>query len=228
MSVGVKNESSLHRILKLHYAGSGGTTETPVGGFFADGVRADGEYIEIQTGSFGPLKKKAGEFAAKGKVRIVHPIPASKMLEICDAAGNLLSKRKSPRQCTPWNLFDALVYAPELPLNPGVIVEILMVEIVEKRVNDGTGSRRRKGVRIAGKDITAFMERIVLEKPRDYLFFTPFAPEEEFTVKMLARRAGIKTQTAQKTLYTLAKMGVVRRVGKKGNEIICGIAGTKE
>jgi len=220
MGIGVTNESSLHRILKLHYAGAGGTTETPVGGFFADGVRADGELIEIQTGSFAPLRRKTREFAAAGKVRIVHPIPANTLLETHDPAGKLLSRRKSPAHGTPWNLFDALVHAPEIPLIDGVTVEILMVDITQRRVNDGTGSWRRKGVRIAGKDITAFNERIVLTGTSDYRFFVPFAPDEEFTAKSLSTRAAITPPLARKTLYTLTKMNVVTRVGKQGNAFI--------
>jgi len=220
VNIGVKNESSLHRILKLHYAGTGGSTETPVGDFFADGIRADGEYIEIQTGNFAPLKKKVREYTAAGKVRIVHPIATNKRIETYDAAGNLLSKRKSPSHGTPWHLFDALAHAPELPLINGVTIEILMVDIAERRVKDGTGSWRRKGVRIAGKDITAFNERIVLSQATDYHFFVPFSPDEEFTAKTFTTRIGVKTRIAQKTLYTLAKMGVILRVGKQRNAYI--------
>ena len=217
MSIGVKNESSLHRILKHHYAGTGGTTETQVGGFFADGIRADGEVVEIQTGSFAPLRKKVREYTAAGKVRIVHPIAANKRIETYDSAGNPISGRKSPAHGTPWNLFDALVHAPELPLTRGVTIEILMVDMVERRVNDGAGSWRRKGVRLAGKDILEFKERIILAKPADYLIFVPFGSGEEFTAKTLAVRVRIKSSLAQKTLYTLTKTGVVRRVGKRGN-----------
>jgi len=217
VNIGVKNESSLHRILKHHYAGTGGATERRVGTFFADGVREDGEYIEIQTGSFGPLRKKVRDFAASGRVRIVHPIPSNSLIETYGVSGDLLSKRKSPRHRTHWDLFDALASAPELPLAKGVVIEILMVDITEKRVADGTGSWRRKGVRIAGKDITAFNERVILAQPADYLIFVPFAPDEKFTVKMLASRVGIREKLAQKTLYTHAKMGVVRRTGKRGN-----------
>jgi len=59
--IGTSNESSLHRTLKFQYTGPGGKTEVEAGEFVADGIRKDGEYIEVQTGSFAPLKKKSAE-----------------------------------------------------------------------------------------------------------------------------------------------------------------------
>jgi hypothetical protein len=219
MPIGTENESPLHRILKYHYAGLGGTTETSVGGFFAVCFRADGELIEIQTGNFSPLKKKIKHYTAAGnKVRIVHPIPTNIIIETRDSAGNILSTRKSPAHGTPWDLFEALCFAPELTLIEGVAIEILMVDVVKRR-DEGNGNYRgtRHGACPVVKDITAFNERITLRKPADYLRFVPFAPDEEFTVKMLASRVGIRVPLSQKTLGILAKTGVVRRVGKQGN-----------
>jgi hypothetical protein len=80
--IGTRNESTLHRTLKFRYAGRGGKTEVARGEFVADGISKDGEYIEVQTGSFGPLLKKAREFAKHAKVRIIHPIAVKKTIEV--------------------------------------------------------------------------------------------------------------------------------------------------
>ena len=216
-TIGTKNESSLHRSLKFQYAGSGGKTEAEVGGFVADGIRKDGEYIEVQTGSFGPLRKKVKEFAAIGKVRIIHPIAVTKKIEVYNIEEKLLYRRKSPLHGTPWDIFNALLHAPQLPLIRGVTIEIAMVDITEKRVKDGKGAWRRKGISIKDKELSAFHESILLSKPKDYLRFIPFKKEEKFTVSSHAEKTGIKRWMSQRALYVLMKMNVIKRVGKEGN-----------
>jgi hypothetical protein len=221
-TIGTKNESSLHRTLKFRYAGEDGKTEETAGDFVADGKRADGEYIEVQTGSFGPLKKKVKELALKNKVRIIHPTAQKKTIEVYKPGKKsvLLYCRKSPLKGTLWNLFDALLYAPELPLLSRVSVEAVMVEITENRIKDGKGSWRRKGISIKDRELTSWRESVHFKKPKDYLRFIPFKKNEEFTTSSLSQRAGVDIETARKALYVLTKMKVVRRTGKKGNSWI--------
>jgi len=230
----VSNESSLHRTLKYQYAGPGGKTEEVVGNFVADGVRKNGEYIEVQTGSFAPLKKKVKEFASYAKVRIIHPIAVNKIIEVYEPVsgrkaarkkqtkqnGGLLYRRRSSKKGSPWNIFDALMHAPELPLIKRVTIEIVMADIIEKRVRDGKGSWRRKGISIHDRQLALWHESIVFKKPADYLRFIPFEKNEEFTTSLLAERAGIDKLTARKALYVLTKLKVVKRTGKKGNSLV--------
>jgi hypothetical protein len=221
-TIGTKNESTLHRTLKFEYTGPDGKTEEAAGEFVADGKRADGEYIEVQTGSFGPLKKKVKELALNNKVRIIHPIAQKKTIEVYKPGkkGELLYRRKSPLKGTLWNLFDALMHAPELPLLSGVSVEAVLVDITEKRVKDGKGSWRRRGISIKDRALSSWHESVLFKKPADYLRFVPFKKKEEFTTSSLSQRAGIDIWTAQKALYVLTKMKVVKRTGKKGNSFI--------
>jgi len=215
-SIGTKNESSLHKTLKFQYTGEGGKSEVQTGEYVADGRRKDGEYIEVQTGSFGPLKKKVKEFASLGKVRIIHPIPVTKKIEVFNTKGKLLSRRKSPLHGNLWDLFDALLYAPELPLIKNVQIEAVLVDITEKRIKDDKGSWRRKGISIKDKELSAYHESVVFSKKSDYMRFIPFKKGEEFTVTAHAQKAGIKRHISQKALYVLTKMKVINRIGKKG------------
>ena len=215
-SIGTKNESSLHKTLKYQYTGPGGKTEAPAGDYVADGIRSDGEYIEVQTGSFGPLKKKVKELSACGKVRIIHPVAVVKKIEVYSPKRKLLYKRKSPVHGSIWNIFDALLYAPELPLIKGVSIEIVLAEITEKRIKDGKGSWRRKGISKWDRELAIWHESIPLSKPADYRRFIPFKKGEEFTVSSFAQQAGISKITAQKALYVLTKMKITEKTSKKG------------
>ena len=219
-SIGTKNESELHRSLKLQYSGYGGETETVIGGYVCDGQTSEGEIIEVQTGSFGPLKEKVKDLTESGKVRIIHPIIVQKYIELYDKDEKFIHRRKSPKKGCVWDLFKALIYAPELPLLPRLTVELALVDIVEKRIDDGSGSWRRKGVSIAGRSVYARRESLVLQKPKDYYQFIPFKKSETFTVRGLALAAGISVSVAQKTVYALSKMGLIEKTGKQGNAIV--------
>jgi hypothetical protein len=216
-SIGTERESGLHRALKFRYTGLQGETEAPMGGYVADGVSGDGEIIEVQTGSFGPLKEKARELVRQGRVRIIHPIIITKYIDVFDKDGAKQYRRKSPRRGVEWDLFKALLYAPELPLLPELSIELALVDVLEKRVADGGGSWRRKGQRIAGRELAAWHGAILLTSPEDYRRFIPFTAGETFTVNDLREKARIPRPLAAKTLYVLAKMGNVKRVGKKRN-----------
>lgn len=216
-SIGTERESSLHAELKHFYAGKRGTEEVPLGPYVCDVHSEYGEIIEIQTGSFGPLKDKAAYLIDRGPLKIVHPIQTVRRIELYDPAGALLYQRKSPRKGTIWDLFSALVYAPRLPLLPNLSVELVLLEILEKRVQDGQGSWRRRGISLRDKKIIERQGELLLREPRDYGCFVPFEHDESFTVKDLAKKVHISPSIAGKTVYVLSILGTIERQGKRGN-----------
>jgi len=213
--IGTKCESSLHRVLKFRYSGAG-STEKEVGGFIADGVNQQGEFIEVQIGSFAPLKKKLAAFAKLGRVIIIHPIVINKYIEVFDDRSKYLYRRKSPRHGCEWDLFYHLVHAPELAAQRGIGIELALVDITEKRIRDGKGSWRRRGMSILDRELAAWHGCLNLNCPRDYRRFIPFADNEEFTAAQLAEKAGIDTGLSRKTIYVLKKIDVIRKTGKQG------------
>lgn len=218
MSIGTNNETSLHRDLKFRYVGQDGETEAEVAGFVADGINAEGEYIEVQTGSFGPLRKKA--LALRHRLRIIYPVIITKYIEVFNNKGRLQYRRKSPRMGQPWDLFNVLVYAPDLPLIPGLVIELALVDAAEQRVQDGKGSWRRRGVSIHDRQMLALRDSITLEKLSDYKRFIPFRKNEKITSALLAQRAGIKVDLARKALYVLVRLGIIEKTGKQGNAVV--------
>ncbi|GHV85716.1 hypothetical protein AGMMS50230_13240 [Spirochaetia bacterium] len=212
-TIGTENESSLHRALKFQYAAPG-TTETARAGYICDALGPKGEAIEIQTGSFGVLKTKIPALAKAGKVRLIYPVIVNKTIELYDTKGTLLSCRKSPRKGTIWDIFRELIYAPVLVKLPRLTIEIVLVDAIERRLDDGKGSWRRKGISIEDRILTACRERIVLKKNVDWQKFLPLIGE--FTSKTLAAAAHIRPDLARKTLYVLEKAGFVKKLKKQG------------
>jgi hypothetical protein len=217
--IGTTTESSLHRSLKFRYS-SEGSTEILAGGFICDGCTEKGELIEVQTGTFAPLREKVKILTRKNKVRIVHPIIARKTIELYDTSGCLISKSKSPKKGSIWDLFTALIHAPELPLTKNLRIELAVVEIVEKRVDDEKGSWRRKYVSISDRCLVAWLNSVELLRPKDYYQFVPFKKDEQFTTRELGEKAGIRVTLARKTLYVLTRINLVERVGKRGNALV--------
>jgi hypothetical protein len=216
MPIGTEKESSLHRALKAEYAGEGGELEVPCGEFVCDAVSGEGAVIEVQTGSFGPLVKKLKWLCAEREVRVIYPVIVAKHIEVYETDGTLRYLRKSPRKGTEWDVFGALIHAVELTGLRRFSINLALVDIVEKRVADGKGSWRRKGVSIQDKILRAQHGNILLSRKKDYLRFVPFAQDTEWTARELAEKVKIPVALAQKTVYVLTRIGIVSQTGKKG------------
>jgi hypothetical protein len=219
-SIGTERESSLHRALKYRYSGENGETEIMADDFVCDARTGNGELVEVQTGSFKPLREKIKILSRKNKIRIIYPIIIQKHIELYDARGTLVYRRKSPRKGSPWDLFKALLYAPGLAGAKNIVIELACVDVLEKRIDDGKGSWRRKGISIEDKSLLLWHESIVLEKLKDYRRFIPFKKDETFTTRDFKEKTKINIYLAQKCLYTLDKMGLVERMGKRGRSIV--------
>lgn len=212
-SIGTEHESSLHRALKYRYAVPG-TAETARAGFVCDAIGPGGEAVEIQTGNFASLKTKIPALTRAGPVRLIYPVIVRKTLELYDAGGTLLSRKKSPRRGSPWDIFRELIYAPALLERRALTVEIALVDAVERRRDDGKGSWRRKGVSIEDRILEAWRGRIVLKNKADWKRFVPLPGD--FTVKTLAAAVHIRPVLARKTLYVLEKAALVHKIRKEG------------
>ena len=102
--IGTLNEKPLHFALKREYAKPEDQLEYPLEGFHIDIVQ-DNLLIEIQTGSFSPLKKKLRALVPNHPVLLVYPIPYEKWLVTLpkeeDSFPQKVSRRKSPKRGSP-------------------------------------------------------------------------------------------------------------------------------
>src|ERR1700760_3045499 len=94
--IGQLREGPLHRALKAWAADDGAAFEVRVDGYVVDVRRGDGELIEVQTGSFSPLRAKLDALLDRHRVRIVHPVPAERRIVRVDDNGVVVSQRPSP------------------------------------------------------------------------------------------------------------------------------------
>jgi hypothetical protein len=212
--IGVYREGPLHAALKAWLAQPGDRLEVPVDGFVIDLVRADGELVEIQTGSFSPLRTKMDALLDGYRVRIVHPIPSLRRIVRVDGEGTVLSVRRSPLRPGFAAVFEGLVSFPTLLSHPHLVVELLLCS--EDHVRAPSPVRGRRFMRDPGeRRLIEVLDRVELSGASDLAALVP-APAEEFTTRELATAMGVALPLAQKAAACLRDLGVFEPAGKRG------------
>lgn len=210
------NEKSLHAALKQWYAQDGDQMEVPVDGYVIDLVRGD-LLIEIQTGSFSPLKRKLAKLVDTHPVRLVFPIPQEKwILQLAKAEGEPPHRRKSPWRGRVEHLFTELVYIPFLLEHANFTLEVLLTREEEVRHFDGKKAWRRKGWVTDDRRLMEVIDRRMFTTPEELAALLPAALVEAFTARELAKAMGQPVWLAQKMIYCLRKMRLVEQSGRKG------------
>lgn len=212
--IGSLNENALHRALKQYLAPPGSSFEVEVGGYVVDIVAPD-RLIEVQTSSAGKLRHKLGALLPEHTVRLAIPVAGCRWI-IKSSPGERPQRRRSPKHAGLLDVFDALVYLPDLLTHPNFEVEVVITEESETRMHVPGAAWRRRGWVTTGRDLLAVRERRLLERPEDVLALLPSALPAEFTTRDLSRVAGIPLRLAQRTVYCLVRLSLARPVGRTG------------
>lgn len=223
--IGTLRERSLHAALKKWYARPGDQLEVPLNGYVIDIVRGD-LLIEIQTRHFGALKHKFPRLLETHRVRLIHPIAAEKWLVQVGPDGHtVLTRRRSPRHGTFEDIFDELVYIPQLLAHPNLSLEILLVrqeEIRRVRKPHEKPARRTRFPRAWDRHdhrLLDVLDRRVIETPDDLRAFLPPTLPAPFTNRDLAERLG-SYRRAQTMTYVLRQLNVIAIAGKQGRAVL--------
>jgi hypothetical protein len=217
-------ETSLHRQLKAIYAGADGQQEVVCDGYRIDAVRC-AELIEIQHGSLTAIRDKIRRLLEKHRVRIVKPIVANKLLVKLDRRGGAeLDRRRSPKRGKLLDVFEELVYFTRVFPHPQLTLEVVLVDVEERRY-PGRGKRRRR--RREGQEFQVEDQRLVriveshsFATAADLRRLLPGRMPRQFHTAHLAERLKAPRWTAQRIAYCLRKMGAVEIVGKQGNALL--------
>ncbi len=214
--INVYNEKPLHAALKQWYALPEDQLETRVDGYIIDLVRGD-LLVEIQTGSFSPLKRKLARLVETHPVRLVYPIPLEKwILTRFPDDPRPPTRRKSPKHGHYAHVFSQLVYLPLLMLNPNFSLEVLLTREEEVRRPVIKKHARSKGWLTEERRLLEVVENRVFQNPGDLLELLPSDLADLFTVRMLAKSMRQPVWLAQKAVYSLRGMEAIRAEGKKG------------
>lgn len=215
-------ETALHRQLKLAYATSEAKTEVTVHGYRIDAIGKRGELIEIQHASLGALRDKTRCLLSEQtkRVRIVKPIIARKTLVTLDAPdGEVLRKRLSPKRGDVLDIFLDLVHFGNIFPHRKLILEVVLIEAEEIRIDRVRPSRRRgKRYKTLEQNLVGIESKFEFAKLSDLLALLPLGElPQPFDTAELAAAMGKARWFAQKVAYCLRLAGAVEFVGKRGN-----------
>ncbi len=213
--IGELRERSLHAGLKSWYARAHDRIEVPLEGYVVDLVRR-GTLIEIQTRSFGKLRRKLTRLLSTHRLRLVFPVAQRKWIVTTDEAGRVLRRRRSPKRGAYRDVFAELMRIPDVMGNPNFTLEVLLVEVEELRCNDGRGSWRRKGVSVLDTRLVQVLGGRRFRTPADLARLVPARLKEPFTNRSLAAAAGMSVVAAGEMTYTLRRTGALAVVGRQG------------
>jgi len=213
------NEYSLHSAIKEWYSLPRDKFEVKISQYVADIIRGD-LIVEIQTMNFSAIKKKLENLVQKYKVRLVYPIAERKCIVHIDKSGEVVSRRKSPRQGKLTDLFRELVRVPELIKEDNFSLEVLLIDEEEIRIDDGRGSWRRRGASVKDRTLIGVNTRILFENSVDFLKLLPEELHETFTNKELASSKKVSVRTAQQITYCFRRSGMIRVIEKRGKELV--------
>ena len=217
--IGTLRETPLHASLKEWCAEPGDRFEVKVDRYVIDVVRDD-LLIEIQTRGFSSMKKKLTRLLDLGyRVRIIHPIPASKTIVRLGEDGEILGRRKSPKRGSALDVFGELVSIPALAADPKLEIVLVLTAEDEYRKREENRAWRRHGWVVQERRLVEVLDVVDLADPADLIQLLPADLAEPFTTADLAAAAGCPRRVAQQAAYCLRHMGAAEVVGKEGNAI---------
>jgi hypothetical protein len=210
-------ETTLHRQLKAHYAHDGAQLEQRIGRYRIDVIDGD-ELIEIQLGSLSAIRDKIAALVREHQVRIVKPIVACKhLVKQKRAGGQVVSRRRSPKQGTVLDVFEELVHFTRVYPHPRLVLEVALIEIEEWRY-PGHGRRRRwrrNDHEVEDQRLVTVVGVERFQTATDLCRMLPPKLPRPFHTGHIATGLGVQRWIAQRMAYCLREMGAIKTVGKE-------------
>lgn len=218
--IGTLGEKTVHSVLKNYLSPDNINHEIKVGSFVAD-ICTGKEIIEIQTRNFDKLRRKLEVFLNFAPVTIVYPIPHIKWIRwVNPQTGEISPPRKSPKLGTPYAIFSELYRIKNYLIHPNLNLKIFLLDLEEYRYLDGWSKDLKKGSTRCDRIPISLADEIVISDPSGYRILIPASLGGTFTSKDYKKASGLPLGQAQTALNILHYVGVVDRIGKKGNSHI--------
>lgn len=216
---GVLAEKTMHATLKFFIEPDDNFHEVAIDGFYADICR-NGKIIEIQTRRLAKLRRKLETFLAGYEVTVVYPVVVNKWRGYCENVSLRPERfRLSPLHRDEYSAFDELFGIKEFLTNPALKVHMYLLDAEEIYVKQSKvrGRKRARNGYERFESIPLGIRKIIeFNCINDYMQLIPELTGE-FTSEDFARGVGCYKGTASMVLNILNHVGVVVRVGKKGN-----------
>lgn len=214
--IGRLAEKVLHASLKLYLDPDRSHHEVKVGSHVADICNDDG-IVEIQTGSFTPLKPKLAVFLPEHHVTVAHPIANKRRLIWIDQNGEFSNPRTSPVKRQTMRVFGELVKILPYLTHENFCFKLVTLDLDEYRFVSKNGGKGR-GTRRYERIPTALCEELVFSSPKDYAALLPKDLPDSFDSKTFSEVTKLKGRYLSAALKVLTELGLYtrHREGKSG------------
>lgn len=215
--IGTLGEKSLHAVLKRYYQPDESLHERKVGRMTVDAILSDGSILEVQTRGFSSLRKKLPVLLSCGQVHLIAPVVQKKW--VCwlePATGEVVSRRRSPKQYFPIDLSRELSCIREFLSHPNLTVHFPLLEAEEYRLLDGWGNEGKRGSTRYERIPLALLDEWIIRRPEEYTLLLPEGLPKAFTVKELQQAARVSSMCAYSAAAILRHLGLIHTVGKQG------------
>jgi len=172
----------------------------------------------VQTRGLSSARHKVAALLRRGhRLRVISPIAVDTWLVKYDADGGVLSRRRSPRHGIASDVFAELVSVATLLADPGLEIDLALIEMEERRFHAPDGPWRRKGWTVEERRLVEVVGRLPLRGVADLAALLPAGLPEPFTTADLAALLGRPRRAAQQMAYCLRLADVIVLVGKRGH-----------
>jgi len=230
--IGTLAEKSVHAALKYACEPYADSREVKIGRYVADIVGEHG-IIEIQTGSFTPLRGKLAAFLPLCPVTVVWPCVETLWIRSFDPeTGEVRPRRRSPKKMQPCDAFQELYRIRDLIAHPNFRLKIISLEVEELRTLTKTihGRGRHPRPEKIDRFPLAMLGQFSVDDLADWTQFLTFIHPlpEVFTSKEFAAAIGVPWDTGRMMLKTFAAMELAADAGKRGNSFLFTLKGPLE
>ena len=209
--IGTLNEGSLHSAMKILYTEPGDQLEVPIDGYVVDiwrNTQKENVIIEIQTSSFGSMRKKLESLLQNYKIKVVYPIVIETQLR---KSGNKL--RKSPKKGSIYNIFNELVSITGLLKEPNLSFEVVLTTVTKIQEYDPKLRRNRGGYRTVNTALKEVHSTQHFHGIKDFTRLLPSDLPNVFTTADIAESAQVTRQIAQQMAYCFRKTNIIEEIG---------------
>lgn len=217
-SIGTKQEKTLHRAIKYYLCPDEQCHEFKIGRFIAD-IYQNGHVIEIQTGSFGSLKKKLGFLLPGYQITIVYPVIRKKVFRTIDEMGIMSPMRPSPKTGVPLSIGKELFQIKDYLTHPHLDFLIFLIDVEEYRTKTIVDSFRKPYDRI-DQYPKGEPQIIPLKTVADYKKLLPEALPFSFTAEDFRKVAKVGKSDVSRILSVFQTLEILRKNGKVGRAFL--------
>ena len=214
--IGTLAEKTVHKVLKFYIEPDEKNHEVNYLGYVADIMNSDGIY-EIQTRSAERLIPKLERFLKDTKVTVVFPVIVQKYIRRLDkSTGEISEPRKSPKKESAYTALGEVYKIRRFLGNPNLKIMLVFLEADEYKIIGGSP----KGFRASDKIPTVILGQMRLDSKSDFSVLVPEGLGEQFLASDFAKAAKIQKKHIFCVMNVLSSLGVISRVGKKGNAYV--------